>query len=162
MLLAFGPADTREACIDSAQRTYERLILRTPTRNDIPFETLALVAKDSRGRMDQDKVKELIHAFRPDRNGSLGKLEFVKSIDVIYKELRLLSANISNSSYMDQAVEKIVNIGFYIVLGAIIIYRLGAISFFLEHYLGVCVHVWEECIKVLRRVPLYPDPTPVR
>ena len=75
--------------------------------------------------MDQAKAKELIHAFRPDRDGSLGKLEFVKSIDVIYKELRLLSANISNSSYMDDAVENIVNIGFYIVLGAVIIYRLG-------------------------------------
>jgi len=104
---------------------YNKLQLRTSFRNELPFETLALLAKDEEGKMDKDKARELIKVFRPDRDGSLGKLEFVKSIDVVYKELRLLCANINNSSYMDAAVENIVNIGFYIILAAIIIYRLG-------------------------------------
>jgi hypothetical protein len=101
------------------------LLLRTPGKSEIPFETLALLAKDEMGRIDQEKAKELIRVFRPDRDGRLGKLEFVKSVDVIYKELRLLSANISNSSEMDAAVHSLVNVIFYIVLGAIIVYRFG-------------------------------------
>ena len=74
-------ADTRENCIESAQRVYDRLLLRTPHRQQLPFETLALLAKNDDGTLDQDKAKELIRAFRPDRDGTLGKLEFVKSID---------------------------------------------------------------------------------
>jgi hypothetical protein len=61
---------------------------------------LALLAKDEKGGIDQEKAKDLIRVFRPERDGSLSKLEFVKSIDAIYKELRLLAANISNSSQM--------------------------------------------------------------
>lgn len=118
-------ADTREACIESAQQVYDRLMLRTPQAQILPFETLALLAKKDDGTMDKEKAIEIIRLFRPDRDGSLGKLEFVKSIDVIYKDLRLLSANISNSSQMDAAVENLVNIVFYVVLGAVVIYRLG-------------------------------------
>ena len=118
-------ADTREACIDSAQQVYDRLMLRTPQMQVMPFETLALLAKKDDGTIDKDKAKELIRLFRPNRDGTLGKLEWVKSVDVIYKELRLLSANITNSSQMDAAVENLVNVVFYVILGAIIIYRLG-------------------------------------
>lgn len=124
-LPAFGPADTREACIDSAQKVYDRLMLRTPQLDILPFETLALLAKKEDGNIDKEKAKLLIRLFRPDRDGSLGKLEFVKSVDIIYKELRLLSANISNSSQMDAAVENLINVVFYIVLVAVIVYRLG-------------------------------------
>ncbi|CAB9496802.1 Mechanosensitive ion channel protein [Seminavis robusta] len=124
-LPAFGPADTRENCIESAQKVYDRLILRTPHKADLPFETLALLAKNEKGELDQEKAKEIIRAFRPDRDGTLGKLEFVRSVDVIYKELRLLSANISNSGQMDKAVESLLNVVFYTVLVAIVIYRLG-------------------------------------
>lgn len=119
-------ADTRDVCIESSQLVYERLRLRTPNRDALPFETLALLAKDENGVLNQEKAKELIRAFRPDRDGTLGKLEFVKSIDVIYKQLRLLSANISNSSQMDAAVENLVNVVFYILLAAVVIYRLGS------------------------------------
>lgn len=83
------------------------------------------MAKKDNGTIDKEKAKELIRLFRPDRHGRLGKLEWVKSVDVIYKELRLLSANISNSSQMDAAVESLVNVVFYVLLGALIIYRLG-------------------------------------
>jgi small-conductance mechanosensitive channel len=99
--------------------------MRTPHRRDIPFETLALLAKDEHGGIDQEKAKELIRVFRPERDGFLGKLEFVKSVDTIYKELRLLTANISNSSQMDKAVENLLNVVFYIILGAIVVNRLG-------------------------------------
>jgi hypothetical protein len=77
--------------------------------NELPFETLAVLAKDVNGGINQDKAKELIKAFRPERDGSLGKLEFVKSVDVMYKRLRLLSANITNSSQIDKAIESLFN-----------------------------------------------------
>ena len=78
---AFGPCDTREACIDSAQVVYEKLLLRTPQREDLNFETLALVATRGDGYIDETKVKALIKVFRPARDGTLTMLEFVKSVD---------------------------------------------------------------------------------
>jgi len=50
------------------------------------------------GFVSQDKVRELIKLFRPDREGNLTVLDFVKSVDAVYKELRLLRASISNST----------------------------------------------------------------
>jgi small-conductance mechanosensitive channel len=91
----------------------------------LPFDTLALLAKGPNGGIDQDKAKLLIRVFRPDREGKLGKLDFVKSVDHIYKEIKLLSANVANSSQIDTAVKGIVNIGFYIILGAICLAQLG-------------------------------------
>jgi hypothetical protein len=124
-LPAFGPAENRERCIQSSQQVYDRLMMRTPHLRELPFETLALLARDDEGGIDQAKAKELIKAFRPERDGSLGKLDFVKSVDAIYKRLRLLSANITNSSQIDKAVETPVNILFYVVLGCYVLYELG-------------------------------------
>lgn len=148
---AFGPADTRELCVESAQNVYNRLLLRRSDQyEDLNFETLAVLATDSRGTVDEYKLKDLIKVFRPDRDGKLTRLAFVKSIDVVYKRLRLLSANVHNSRYakqmcavfafqivvlltnistfrsqIDVAVENIVNVGFYGVLGCIALSRLG-------------------------------------
>lgn len=66
---AFGPADTREACIDSAQKVYTRLLKRTPNENVLQFETLALLALQKDGKIDQQKAKDLVKVFRPDRQG---------------------------------------------------------------------------------------------
>ena len=86
-------------------------MLRTPHLDSLPFETLALLAKtsDEKQGINQDKARELIKIFRPERDGTLGKLEFVKSIDAIYKQLRLLSANVTNSSQIDKAIESLIN-----------------------------------------------------
>jgi hypothetical protein len=51
---------------------------------------------------------------RPDREGDLSKLDFVKSVDTIYKEMRLLRASIASSSRVDKAFEAIVNTFFYV------------------------------------------------
>jgi len=118
-------ADTREHCIASAQAVYDRLLLRTPGQGILPFDTLALLAKDERDHIDKEKAKLLIKAFRPDRDGKLSKLDFVKSVDAVYKAIRLLSANISNSSQIDAAVEGIINIAFYFLLGAVLLAMLG-------------------------------------
>ena len=90
---AFGLADTREHCIQSSQELYRRLLLNDPDQGEVSFETLALLGLKPDGSLDQDKLKEMIRLFRPDRDGTLGILEFAKSIDSVYIELRMLRAS---------------------------------------------------------------------
>jgi len=107
---AFGPADTREACIDSAQRVYSRLMMRSPADPVLHFEAvIAYLAVDKNGSVVHEKARDLVKLFRPDRQGILTMLEFVKSIDSVYKELRLLQASIENSTQIDR---KYPSIGF--------------------------------------------------
>jgi hypothetical protein len=122
---AFGPAYSREACIESAQEVYNRLLMRTPGDTSIQFETMALIALDDAGRIDQQKAKDLVKVFRPDRDGVLTLLDFVKSTDSVYKEFRLLQASIQNSSQIDRGFENILNVIFYIVVVAIVLSQLG-------------------------------------
>ena len=74
---AFGSVRTREDCVKSAQVVFDRLTGGTT----LNFEVLCLVAKDSEGNIDRNIVRELIRVFRPNRNGELSKLDFVKSVD---------------------------------------------------------------------------------
>ena len=66
--------------------------MRTPGEDDLTFETIALLAKDDTDEMDEVKVKQLIKIFRPDREGRLSKLEFVKSVDNVYKACLLYTS----------------------------------------------------------------------
>ena len=83
---SFGLADTRENCVQSAQDVYRRLLLNEPDQTELNFETLALLGLQRDGTLNQAKLKEMIRLFRPNRDGSLSILEFVKSIDTVYKE----------------------------------------------------------------------------
>ena len=47
------------------------------------------------------------------------------SIFQVYKQLRLLSANISNSSQIDKAIESVINIVFYVFMGGIVLTAFG-------------------------------------
>lgn len=122
---AFGPADTRTACVDSSQHVYSRLMMESRDEPCLKFETLALIALDGKGVIDQSKAKEILKLFRPDRDGNLTMLDFVKSVDSIYKEYRLLQATIDNSSQIDRAFENILNVVFYVIVFAIILWQLG-------------------------------------
>ena len=55
--------------IDSAQMVYRRLLMRTPDEHVLQFETLALLALQKDGTIDQEKAKVLVKLFRPDREG---------------------------------------------------------------------------------------------
>lgn len=66
---AFGPADTREACIESAQKVYLRLLMRTPDETILHFDTLALIALQKDGTIDREKARDLMKLYRPDRQG---------------------------------------------------------------------------------------------
>jgi small-conductance mechanosensitive channel len=123
---AFGIADSRETCVASAQDVFLRLLLQTPESDGVvPFETFATTALQKNEQLDLIKLKELIQVFRPDRDGSLTLLDFARSVDAVYKKLRLLRASIHNSSKIDRALENIINIMFYAVTTVVILAALG-------------------------------------
>lgn len=123
---AFGEASTREECIESSQNVYFRLLERTPESDVLHFETLALITVDEdSAKIDQDKARELMKLFRPDRQGNLTLIDFVRSVDSVYKAYRLLSASIANSSRIDQAFERIFNVVFYVVAAIVVLAALG-------------------------------------
>lgn len=104
---------------------YNRLLKRTPYEKHVQFETIALAALGEDGKIDQQKAKDLVKVFRPDRKGALAVLDFVKSTDSVYKEFRLLQASIENSSQIDHAFENIFNVLFYTVVVTITMSQLG-------------------------------------
>ena len=123
---SFGIADTREACITSTQEVYERLLLKKKTvNNQLHFDTIAVLALRKNGELDNDKAKKLIWTFRPDRDGAVTMIDFVRSIDSVYKELRMLRATVASSSKIDEALENILNVAFYVVLVCIILSQTG-------------------------------------
>ena len=75
----FGKATTREECAQASQTTFDKLVDRR--RKVLNFDVLCKIAENPDGTNDKKKVLELIRLFRPNRNGEISKLEFVKSID---------------------------------------------------------------------------------
>jgi hypothetical protein len=132
--LAFGPAETRAHCVDSAQRVYERLLQATPECEVLKFETIASLAVLEDGTLNNEKARALIKLFRPDRDGNLTKLDFVKSIDNVWKEMRLQQASIQSAAQIDNAFEHIINFFFYffVVFIVIAIFGFNPISFMLS------------------------------
>jgi len=105
----FGLTDTRQNCIESAQAVYMRLFLDTPESSTLKFDIIATLARQKDGSFDVEFLKDLIALIRPARDGTIGLVEFVKSIDAVYKQARLLSASIQNSHKIDVAFEFIFN-----------------------------------------------------
>jgi hypothetical protein len=134
---AFGIASTRTNCILSAERLYGKLLKRqnkSDSRHVLNFETLSAIALEKDSTLDQAKVKKLSRVFRPNRNGELSVLDWCKSCDAVYKEMRFLSSSIHNASQIDRAYERILNIGFYTLLAIVVFGMLGisALSFVLS------------------------------
>lgn len=68
---------------------------------------------------------ELVKLFRPDREGNLTMVDFVRSIDSVYRTYRLLIASIDNSGQIDRAFENIINTIFYTVVITVVLSLLG-------------------------------------
>ena len=66
-------------------------------------------------------MKRLIRLFRPDRSGKLSKLDFVKSVDSVYKKFRMLRASIYNSGQIDEAFERLINSLYYFLLAMLLL-----------------------------------------
>jgi hypothetical protein len=82
---AFGVCRNRLECIEGAETVFRDLLLATPGKYELSFDVLALLAINDDGEMNEQKVKQLIKVFRPERDGSLTLLDFVKSVDEVYK-----------------------------------------------------------------------------
>lgn len=88
--MAFGPVESREACIKATEKVFQRLMLKDPDGEKLQFDTLALLAVQPDGSLDEAKLTDLVRLFRPDREGQLTLLDFAKCVDSCYKDLRLL------------------------------------------------------------------------
>ena len=94
--VAFGIADTRENCAASSELVFNRLMTSSPGESKLSFNTIALIAVNNDGSLDEAKLKELVKLMRPDREGHLTLIDFCKSVDTVYKELRLLRASVAS------------------------------------------------------------------
>ena len=132
---AFGMARTRKEVIEGSERLYDALVKKQQylESNFLPahvpqtlrFHTVALTALKSSGYFDEKQCKSLVKLFRPGRDGSSSKLEFCKSIDNQYKELRKLRASIVNEGKVNIASERIINFVFY---GLMVVILLGVLG----------------------------------
>jgi len=111
----FGRAINRKDVLEHSQEIYSDLldIADSPVVN---FRILAFLAMDEENSLDEELLKDLVSLFRPERDGSISMLNFCKSIDMIYKELRKLRASIENEAHLNSAAESIQNAIFYAIL----------------------------------------------
>ena len=105
---AFGFVKTRVQMVDGAQEVYTRLIEKQNDGNVLTFQTIAQTAV-TEGKLEEERVKELVRLFRPTRDGLLTLLDFCKSIDALYKDLRLLRVALANEAKMNRTSETIIN-----------------------------------------------------
>ncbi|KAL7571640.1 hypothetical protein ACA910_011176 [Epithemia clementina (nom. ined.)] len=114
---AYGPADSRDACIQSANSLYRNLMKLDPTKDQLSFEMLALaIAEEEESEEYFMKRKAFRRLFRPDANGVLPLVAFVQSCDTVYRRLRYFIASVRNSSVIDKALEDMFNSFFFFVL----------------------------------------------
>jgi len=127
--LAFGTADTRALCMESAGSVYRRLLLSKPESQILHFDTFVdVLARDKEGRLKKDKVMALSRFLRPNRKGEITMLNFLKSCDKVYKQLRMFRATVMNSAQLDNAFEFIMNIFFYLIVSCVILQIVFAIN----------------------------------
>ena len=111
--------------VQSSQDVYKKLLLSSSDPNALKFGVIASVAKRADGSLDHEKLREVIRLLRPDHEGNLTMLDFVKSVDAVFKKAKLLRASVRNSEKIDRALERLLNFFFYLVVICIILSRLG-------------------------------------
>lgn len=77
-------AKTREMCVQSSQEVYDRLMLSASDCSALPFSIISVLAMDENGEFMEAKIKSLIRLFRPDRQGNLSRLDFVKVSNFVF------------------------------------------------------------------------------
>jgi hypothetical protein len=123
---AFGTAKTRAQVINGAQNLYMNLLKKqnekqtTDEEDDagsiLRFHTVTLTALKKDGKFDDKVARDLVTLFRPARDGDIRLIDFCKSIDSLYKEIRKLRASIATESRMNAASETCINVVFYAIL----------------------------------------------
>ena len=101
------------------------LLQKTPNASKLHFDTIAVLALDSDGKLQKDKTRAMIRLLRPDREGYLTELDFVKSCDHLYRRARMFRASTLTAAQLDDAFKGLMNVGFYVVLSFIVMVALG-------------------------------------
>mmetsp|Transcript_25824 Transcript_25824/g.29982 ORF Transcript_25824/g.29982 Transcript_25824/m.29982 type:complete len:357 (-) Transcript_25824:211-1281(-) len=115
--------------MESAGSVYRRLLLSKPESQILHFDTFVdVLARDKEGRLKKDKVMALSRFLRPNRKGEITMLNFLKSCDKVYKQLRMFRATVMNSAQLDNAFEFIMNIFFYLIVSCVILQIVFAIE----------------------------------
>jgi hypothetical protein len=118
---SFGPAKDRMEMIDSSHSVFYRLLSLSPgEHSSVPFDTISKVAINDDGDVDDTKTQQLLRLFRSNIGDELTLLQFVQSIDTVYKSLRYFRASVANSSVIDNVLEAVVNAVFYFVLALLV------------------------------------------
>jgi hypothetical protein len=76
--IPWGEVSTRDNMVISSQKVFRRINSRTPESSTVRFNVLARAALDDDGDLDQEILEDLIRLLRPDRDGNLSLLDFVK------------------------------------------------------------------------------------
>ena len=109
---AFGPATTRDEVLESAAKTYQRL-LASSEQVVLSCDVLYLLAEDEDGTtFDRSKKRNIRKLFHPDASNHVSSLSFVQACDSLYRRMRYFRASVGNASVIDHALESIVD-GFY-------------------------------------------------
>jgi hypothetical protein len=106
--------------MESAIKVYQRLLLINPEDSVLKFDTLAMLARDEKGKFEKEKASALVRLFRPDAEGNISLLNFLRACDKVYKSLRLFRAAIVNSNQQDDALGVILNCFFYVLVVCLI------------------------------------------
>lgn len=145
---AFGPVETREECIQSADRTFRRMQSvmdgqSVEAASTLTSSTLALTSKEEMMVVNLQQMTEWMFEGFPKEHarersngmmellcpgnskGLVEKIQFVKAMDSIYKEVRLLENAVANTSNVDRQYEKVINIFFYVTTALIAYGILG-------------------------------------
>jgi hypothetical protein len=105
---AFGFVKTRVQMVDGAQEVYTRLVKKQKDGDILTFQTIAQTAVKE-GKLEEKTAKDLVRIFRPTRDGLLTRLDFCKSVDAVYKKLRLLRVTLANEAKLNKTSESIMN-----------------------------------------------------
>jgi len=169
----FGYCPTRYECVKCSQCVYSSLLKlqqRVPSidsitdgenvnstssdknngenqRDILKFHTIALIARiDETGQLDTDVMKDLMRLFRPTREGEISLVDFCKSIDSVYKEIRKLLASVTNEGMMNAAVERVVDFLFYSTLVILGMAAIGIDVFVIFGFFSATIISFSFCV----------------
>lgn len=125
----FGLADTQKSCLESSERLFNRLLMKSPESKCLKFDTVLLVAVDEDGLLDKAKAKALRKLFKPSKYGELTKLDFITSCHEIYKRVKTFKAKVENSSQLDDSFAQLFDIIFYFSLSLLALGLFGVDPF---------------------------------
>lgn len=95
---SFGLADTRRNCVTSASRVFYKLLDQQGDKIALQFRTLSEIAMNSDGSLNAQRMKHLVKVLRPNKDKQLTLIDFARSVDNVYRELKTLAAGIRNAT----------------------------------------------------------------